>query len=262
MIKIACQAIVYGNMNLFDDLENILQSMGDIGYDGAELGARFLDTDEPEYYLEQLQKNHLELPAIHVGGDFLDRDSVEYQLEEIGGTIAFARKLGCKYIYLSGAYREGKTDGDYLHEARLYSEIGKRCAGAGLTLCYHNHDWEIRDGQRGIELLLAYVEPEYMKLVPDVGWAAVAGADPVEFLTRHADRVEALHFKDFAHAGVPRAFTELGTGIVDFRAIYDWIGNREGDFWITAEQDETVRTPQESAKMNYDYIYGLRRERG
>ena len=258
MIKIACQAIVYGNMNLFDDLENILQSMGEIGYDGAELGARFLDTDEPEYYIEQLEKNHLALPAIHVGGDFLDRDSVEWQLEEIGETIQFAQKLGCRYIYLSGAYREGKTDDDYLHEAQLYNEIGRRCAQAGLTLCYHNHDWEFRNDGHGMELLLANVDAEVMKLVPDVGWIAVAGADPVDFLTRHADRVEALHFKDFAHDGLPRAFTELGTGIVDFRAIYDWIGPRQGDFWITAEQDETARTPAESAKMNYEYINSMR----
>ncbi|MCL2299972.1 MAG: sugar phosphate isomerase/epimerase, partial [Firmicutes bacterium] len=168
MIKIACQAIVYGNMNLFDDLENILQSMGGIGYDGAEIGSRFLDTDEPEYYAEQLAKNHLALPAIHVGGDFLDRDSVAFQLEEIGETIQFAKKLGCRYIYLSGSYREGKEDADYLHEARLYSEIGKRCLAEGLALCYHNHDWEFKNGGRGMDLLLDNVDPALMKLVPDV----------------------------------------------------------------------------------------------
>jgi len=257
MIKIACQGIVYGNMNLFDDVENILGSMAGIGYAGAELGARFLDTDEPEYYIELLEKNGLALPAIHVGGDFLDRDSVQWQLEEIGETIAFAQKLGCRYIYLSGAWREGKADGDYLHEAQLYSEIGRRCLEAGLTLCYHNHDWEFQNASRGMELLLDNIPAQYMKLVPDVGWIAVAGADPVEFLQRHAGRVEALHFKDFKNREIPRAFTELGTGIVDFKAVYGWIGPRQGDFWITAEQDETALTPEESARLNYEYISGL-----
>jgi len=257
MIKIACQAIVYGNMNLFDDIENILGSMGGIGYDGAELGARFLDTDEPDYYIDLLEKSRLELPAIHVGGDFLDRDSVAYQLEEIGETIQFAKKLGCRYIYLSGAYREGKTDEDYLHEAQLYTEIGRRCAEAGLVLCYHNHDWEFADAGRGMELLLANVPAECMKLVPDVGWIAVAGMDPAAFVEQHQDRVEAIHFKDFAHDGTPRAFTELGTGITDFKAVFACVKDRPGEFWITAEQDETDRTPAESAQMNYEYIRGL-----
>ena len=258
MIKIACQAIVYGNVNLIGGLEDILQSMGDIGYDGAELGARFLDTDEPEYYIEQLEKNNLALPAIHVGGNFLDRASVARQLEEIGETIAFAQKLGCRYIYLSGACREGKIDEDYLHEARLYGEIGKRCAEAGLTLCYHNHDWEFMNNARGMRLLLDNVPAELMKLVPDVGWIAVTGADPAAFVKAQGDRIAALHFKDFAHTGTPRAFTELGTGITDFKAVFGLVKDRPGEFWITAEQDETARAPAESAAMNLAYIRGLK----
>jgi len=257
MIKIACQAIVYGNKNIAVGIESILQSMGGIGYDGAELGARFLDRGKPEYYAGLLEKNRLALPAIHVGGDFLDRDSVAAQLEDIGETISFAKKLGCRYIYLSGACREGKTDGDYLHEAQLYSEIGKRCTAESLTLCYHNHDWEFTADARGMELLLNNVPAEYMKLVPDVGWITVAGADPAAFIKKYGDRVEALHFKDFAHDGTPRAFTELGTGITDFKAVFGLVKDRPGEFWITAEQDETSRGPAESAAMNFAFIKSL-----
>ena len=250
MIKIACQAIVYGNPFIRDNMEAILRGIAEIGYDGAEIGARHFDLDRPAYYIDLLERNGLELPAIHVGGDFLNRDSVAQQLEGIGRTVRFARRLGCAYIYLSGACREGKTDADYLHEARTYGEIGRQCAAEGLTLCYHNHDWEFRDNARGMALLLGNTD---MKLVPDVGWITVAGADPVRFIKEHADRIAALHFKDFRSRNVPREFTELGTGIVDFAAVYD--GFKSG--WITAEQDETSRPPQESAKINYDYIRGL-----
>ncbi|MCL2495204.1 MAG: sugar phosphate isomerase/epimerase [Oscillospiraceae bacterium] len=257
MIKIACQGIVYGNMNLFDDIENILGSMAEIGYDGAELGGRFLDPDEPDFYAALLESAGLALPAIHVGGDFLDRDSVDSQLEEIGETIELARQLGCRYIYLSGDYREGKADEDYLHEAQLYSEIGAQCAEAGLVLCYHNHDWEIANDFHGLNLLLDNIDADLMKLVPDIGWIKVAGADPVAFMEKHGDRVEALHFKDFKHDGTPRAFTELGTGITDFRAVFGFVKDRPGEFWITAEQDETDKTPAESAAMNYRFIRDL-----
>ena len=255
MIKIACQAIVYGNPNIKKNIKRILKNIAEIGYDGAEIGARHFDLDKPEYYAELLERNHLELPAIHVGGDFLNRGSVKEQLEGIARTIRFARQLGCNYIYLSGAYAEGKTDEDYLHEASTYEEIGRRCVEAGLTLCYHNHDWEFESEQRGMDLLLDHVSPDLMRLVPDVGWIAVAGADSMEFLHRHANRIEALHFKDFKHNQKPRAFTELGTGIVDFKAIYDWA--REKNLWITAEQDETSLAPEESASINYRYLRGL-----
>jgi len=256
MMKIACQAIVYGNDHIKHNIERIVQNMAEIGYDGAEIGARHFDLDRPEYYVDLLQRHGIELPAIHVGGDFLNRDSVAQQLESIDRTIGFAQQLGCRYLYLSGAYTPDKTNEDYIHEAGTYTEIGRRCTEAGLVLCYHNHDWEFCDNARGMELLLANVPEQYMKLVPDVGWIAVAGADPAAFVTAHAARVEALHFKDFLHNGTPRAFTELGTGIVNFRAVMDCVKARHA-LWITAEQDETARRPEESAAINHALIRGV-----
>jgi len=257
MIKIACQTIVYGNSVIKDNIEGILRNIAEIGYDGVEIGARHFYLDRPGYYAELLEKHRLELPAIHVGGDFLNRESVAEQLEGIARTIQFARGLGCGYIYLSGACRKGKTDADYLHEARTYEEIGRRCAAEGLTLCYHNHDWEIANNLHGLALLLNNVSGQYMRLAPDVGWIAVAGADPLEFLKNHEARIEALHFKDFRNRATPRTFTELGTGIVDFKAVYDYFKAKRDVLWITAEQDEATNTPQESAKANYAYIRAL-----
>ena len=257
MIKIACQTIVYGNPVIKDSIESILQNIAEIGYDGVEIGARHFYQDKPEYYIDLLAKNNLEIPAIHVGGDFSNRDSVSEQIEGIGKTILFAKKLGCKYLYLSGAYADGKTDGDYLHEAKIYEEIGRRCVSEGLTLCYHNHDWEIMNGLHGMRLLLDNVDSRYMKLVPDVGWITVAGADPVAFLKDHEGRIAALHFKDFKSCNVPREFTEIGSGMVNFKTVYDCFGDKRPALWITAEQDEATNTPQESAAINYTYIRGL-----
>ena len=257
MVKIACQTIVYGNEHIKTDIENILQNVAENGYDGVEIGARHFDQDKPDYYISLLAKNHLELPAIHIAGDFLNMYSLAELMDGIKKTIPFAKKLGCSYLYLSGVYKKNKTDEDYLHEARTYEEIGRCCAEEGLTLCYHNHDWEITNNLHGLKLLLNHVNGQYMKLVPDVGWIAVAGADAVEFLKNHETGIEALHFKDFKNYDTPRRFTELGTGIVDFKAVYDYLKNKRDVLWITAEQDEATSTPQESVKANYAYIRGL-----
>lgn len=254
MAKIACQTIIYGNPTIKENIESILANIAEIGYMGVEIGARHFYMDKPDYYLDLLKKYKLEFPAIHVGGDFLNRDSVNEQLVNIEKTAKFAQKVGAKYVYLSGAYKDGKTTEDYQHEAKLYREIGKRCTDAGLTMCYHNHDWEMKDSMKGMNILLNEISCEYMKLVPDVGWLVIAGIDPVKFLKDNLDRIEALHFKDFKGPGM---FTELGTGIVDFKVIYDYFKSQKNDFWITAEQDVSAKTPSESARDNFLYFNSL-----
>jgi sugar phosphate isomerase/epimerase len=131
------------------------------------------------------------------------------------------------------------------------------CASQGLVLCYHNHDWEFyKDGSEGMKTLLEKVPEELMKLVPDVGWLKIAEIDPVQFLKDHINRIEALHFKDFK---APRQFTELGTGIVPFAEIYNYAAGLGRDWWITAEQDQTTLEPAEAARINFEYIAGLKK---
>lgn len=252
--QIACQTIVYGNPVIKDTIETILENVKGNGYDGVEIGARHFYMDRPAFYAELLQRLNLALPALHIGGDFLNRDSVRQQLESIGKTIEFAKALGVPSMYLSGAYAKGKTRDDYRHEAKVYTQIGNLCNDAGLTLCYHNHDWEFRDNMTGMNILLDEVPRDAMRLVPDVGWVHMGGRDPVQFLSDNWDRVAALHFKDFKG---PRQFTELGTGLVDFEAVWAFAAEKGKDMWITAEQDEYTGSPERSSLRNCRYIQWL-----
>jgi sugar phosphate isomerase/epimerase len=257
MIKIACQTIVFGNPAIKDNLAAIAETVKNIGYDGMEIGARHLYQDKPEYYRELFTRLNLKLAALHVGGDFLDRNSVKQQLDNMKDTIAFGKKLGCPYIFLSGNFKEGKTQDNYVTEAESYREIGKACNDEGLKLCYHNHSWEFINDGEGMKVLLEEIPAELMKLVPDVGWLEVAGVASLQFLKDNISRVEALHFKDFKSKTVPWEFTELGTGITPFSDIYKYIAGLNRDWWITAEQDQTKLEPKEAARINYEYIAGL-----
>lgn len=254
MFHIACQTIVYGNPVIKTEYARILKNIAQNGYEGVETGARHFYMDRPAYYQELLAENKLKMAAIHVGGDFLNPDSVQSQLDSIQETVQFAKRLNCPALYLSGCYRENKTDEDYLREAKAYTRIGQMCLDGGLVLCYHNHDWEIKDQLRGMKLLLDSIDPSLMKLVPDVGWVTVGGADAVEFLREHLDRVHALHFKDFT---VDRSFTELGTGIVPFGRVHQFMKEHKDGLWISAEQDQATHTPEESSRINHDYIANL-----
>lgn len=255
MVKIACQTIVFGNPVIKDTIADILKTVAEIGYDGVEVGIRHFYMDRPEYYQELLEKNRLLLPAVHMGGDFLDQDSVKTQLENFEQTVQFAQKIGCQYIYLSGAHQPNKSVQNYKDEAAIYNNMGKRCREAGLTLCYHNHDWEMLNQQAGIRILLEETDPEYFHLVPDIGWMTVANTDPVAFIGKYIDRVEALHFKEFKAI---RQFSELGTGMVDFKGVYDLFSKQRDNFWISAEQDSTELGGPESARRNFRFIDDLR----
>jgi sugar phosphate isomerase/epimerase len=254
MIKIACQTIVFGNPLIKDHIAEIAAEVKKIGYDGAEIGARHFYQEKSGYYQELFKKIDLKLIALHVGGDFLNKNSVREQLDNVKNIITFARALGCPYLYLSGTFREGKNQEDYITETESYRKIGKMCNDQGIIFCYHNHNWEFFNNGEGMKILLDRIPPELMKLVPDVGWLEVAGISALGFLKENINRIEAVHFKDFKN---PKQFTELGTGIVPFKEIYSYLVNVNRDWWISAEQDQTILEPKEAARLNYEYIAGL-----
>lgn len=256
MYKYGCQAILWGDEK-DTDLPKVFREIGEAGFDAVEIGARYLDTEKKGYYLDLLAEAGLSLAAVHIGGNFLDAGSVNAQLKAVPHTAALAAGLGASHIFISGVYVENKTAAQYGAEARVLRELGKAVRDQGVGFCYHNHDWEIRDGLAGLRILLEEVDASVMQLVPDVGWITMGGEDPVAFVRRYYERIGAVHFKEFTENG---AFAELGGGIVDFRGVYAALRDKE-DLWLIAEQDTTTRTPLKSAKINMAYLRSLEGER-
>ena len=253
MYKIACQTIVFGD-HIKENIETILPTVKKMGYDGVEIGVRHLDKENPGYSRDLLKKNELELLAIHVGGNFLEPDSVQKQIDQFEDTLRFACELGIHYIFISGFHKKGKTEEDYKEEAAVYNRLGKMCHDKGVKLCFHNHDWEIWNDEMGFRTLMANTDPEYFRLVPDVGWVTRGGSDPVKFLSEFKDRIEVLHFKEFT---AENSFTELGQGVVKFEEVLKAFGDLKNPLWLVAEQDKTTKGAEVSAQENYTYIAGI-----
>ena len=261
MIKIGCQTIVFGNPTIKDNLAKYAEIVKKTGYDGVEIGSRHFDQSKPEYYKDVFTKLDLNLIALHIGGDFLNKDSVKDQIDNMKKTIQFGKALGCHYIFTSGIYKDGKTVDEYLTEAGYLREIGKVCNDEGLVFCYHNHSWEFFNGGIGMKTLLSNVPATLMKLVPDIGWLERSGVSAIKFLKENIDRVEVLHFKDYAtYDGPPVGYIEtpeLGTGIVPFNEVYSYVTGLGRDWWIIAEQDETKIDPKDAVRINYEFIKKL-----
>ncbi|MCZ7447037.1 sugar phosphate isomerase/epimerase [Agrobacterium rhizogenes] len=132
-------------------------------------------------------------------------------------------------------------------DAAGWTAFGKELGGyadklstAGLSMAYHNHDFEMVkfDGKTALELLLDAAGPKLQAEV-DVAWVARSGNDPAAFLGTLKGRVFAIHAKDNAPAGTgenERGFATLGTGVLDWKAILP-AAKQAGVKWFILEHD-------------------------
>jgi sugar phosphate isomerase/epimerase len=95
----------------------------------------------------------------------------------------------------------------------------------GIGFAYHNHDVELLpvEGVVTLDYLMSRTDPDLVKMELDLGWLALAGADPAEYVRRYSGRVIACHMKDYA-AWIPsddpvRKLVEPGAGSIDFAAV-------------------------------------------
>ena len=121
--------------------------------------------------------------------------------------------------------------------------IGARLSAFGIRFHYHNHDaeWRVFDGRPGFDWLLDAARPGNLLCEPDVYWIQVGGGDPARFLREQGRRVRLVHLKDEK---------EIGTGPVDFEAVFkaiDEVGTVE---WCVVEVEHYNHAPRESVRRS------------
>lgn len=251
-MKICCQTITFGNERHRKDLGDIVKAVAEAGYQGIETGFFRLEAAETEKIRNLMAHHSLSLTAIHIGGNFYDTEFVKKMIESIGDVINFAHFFSCDNIFVSGG--APKENEDYLTAAQNLEKLGAKIKSEGVTLSYHNHDWEIKDNLHGLYTIYDNTSPESLSFVPDIGWVTHGGADPVEVVKKLGTRVSEVHFKEFTSDG---SFTELGKGIVNFRGVYEILKDR--DIWFIAEQDVSTIGAETSIAENYRFIKNLER---
>lgn len=192
---------------------------------------------------------------------------------DMQGVIAYHQAIGCRYIavpYLDEAHRPGAAG--FARALREMNRFGAMCREKGLTLLYHNHDFEfIRlSGQYGLDFLYDALAPEVMQTEIDVCWVKYAGEDPADYIRRYQGRCPVVHLKDYtgtkgeaspyALIGDAKSrreaghrafeFKPVGYGCQDIKAILE-AAIASGAEWFVVEQDEAVGcTPLEAARMS------------
>ena len=248
--QVSMQLIIFGERNE-GDIAGVLKDVQAAGFAAFEAGNLFASYGE-ENVRGILQETGLTVSGAHYGyGTFADTADLQKQ-------IAYAQAIGLKRLMCSGV-AENSTEG-YKQSAAVFNEAGRRLADAGLSFNYHNHDWEFNDlgGVTGMDILAAETDPALVKFNIDVFWLYYAGQAPAAFIAKHADRTGYFHFKDGRKirplVGKPHPeFLELGRGEVDLKAAYTAAVQASAE-WIVYEQDNTQKTPLESATISRDYL--------
>ncbi len=138
----------------------------------------------------------------------------------------------------------------YKGYAATLSKCAEKAKSAGITVCYHNHDFEFQelDGELPMNILLSETDPEMVKIELDLYWITRAGLDPIQFFKDNSGRVPMWHVKDIANTP-ERGFAEVGTGTIDFKAIFAE-KKTSGMKHFFVEQDQSAN-PLKSIELSY-----------
>ncbi len=180
--------------------------------------------------------------------------------------IADAHTLGLQYM-LSTTHSEWEKSLDgWKRTGDFFNHLGQMCRDAGLQFAYHNHNFEFRvyDGVKAYDELLRSSDKNLVKMELDCFWITFAGQSPVDYLHKHPDRFAMLHIKDLKPGFKPTTdgfkgnpFTEVGTGTIDWKAIFE-AARPAGIQHYYVEQDMWDRPSLESARMSIDYLKKLK----
>ncbi len=247
---------------LESDFYGTLKAVKEMGYDGVEFAG--LGHKDPLEVKKILEEIGLKCMSSHAPTDEMEKP----------GAFARYKALGCDYVVIPWM-SYGSQNQRLKENLELIYRLSEEANKEGLTMLYHNHDFEFKkvDGKCVLDIIYDTVPENLLKTQLDTCWVNFASFSPVEYLNKYAGRSPLVHIKDYWEAegntGVPYdligksredrenegfIFKPVGHGIQDVPAILE-ASKAAGAQWIVVEQDESPERPAlECAKMSIEYL--------
>jgi sugar phosphate isomerase/epimerase len=169
--------------------------------------------------------------------------------------IQGAQALNQKYI--TWAWLDPKSRGldSFRLVAQRLNSIGAQTAKAGLSVAYHNHDFEFiphEGGAIGYDIILRETDPELVKLQLDLFWVAHSSQrTPHELFKLQPGRFVMWHVKDMDSQ---KRYTELGNGSIDFTRIMPDAQLAGLEEYFVEQGDNFAVSPMKSIETSARYV--------
>lgn len=230
------------------DFEGTLARIAQIGYTEVEFAGYFDHT--PQQVREILRRHHLSAPGAHIGIEPLEGDWAR--------AVADARTIGHKYLIVASIDdSRRRTVDDWRRIGDLFNRAGEASAREGVTLAYHNHEYEFRpvEGRLPLEVLLESTDPRWLKIEMDLYWIRKGGQDALAWFQRWPGRFPLVHVKDMTAEG---RMVDVGAGAIDWAAIF--AHRRQAGiqhYLVEHDMDEPGGDPIATITNSYRYLSRL-----
>jgi inosose dehydratase len=271
----------YSGFPWSENVEEAITMAAKYGFHGVEPFRNHVTkyVNDPQALKAKFDEAGISMATCSNGGpgmmtDFIDPANTAQTIED---HFAFARDFltvfDCKHFKFNMGRRpdEPTTDEQLQTMAETLNDLGKRTADIGIMIAPHPHIWSPLERKNEVERMFELTDPEYVSITADTAHLTLGGISPVDIVQHHFDRVEALHFKDTEpkyrgytgptptreeHQEV-NLYKVMGTGGVDFPAIYETLTSRGFDGWVTMDFDpprEWEGTIDEQMSANKTYL--------
>lgn len=257
------------------DFVGTLRKVKSLGYDGVEFAGLY--DNKPSDVAKILKDIGLIPLSAHV--PFIDL------IADPKGVISAYAEIGCQYIAIPYLTPEYRPNAEKFNEVIEGAEIiGKMTNDLGLTLLYHNHDFEFEkiEGKYALDVLYDSVSEKLLKTQIDTCWVNVGGENPSDYIRKYSGRSPIVHLKDYVMPGKKPEkmyeligleddedrksseaeafeFRPLGHGVQNFVEILKAC-REAGTLWVVVEQDAPSmgKTSLECAQISIQYLKNLK----
>jgi inosose dehydratase len=261
----------------------VLDDIASLGYAGTEGYGDY--RDDPDTFKHELVSRGLEVATVYASGAFYDPARAADAVTSAIDAATFVRRMGGDVLCVATGGTEARRRTPGLHPdghrpdgldaegwrtlANSLTRVGERCLELGVMAAFHNHVGTFVETRDELDTLMRITDPVILFLAPDTGHLYYGGADAVAVYRDYGPRIRYNHLKDVNAAAIEHArrehldqracmdiggFAELGEGCLDFDAILSFLGAAHYGGWLMVEQDKSLKTPRESARISREFL--------
>ena len=242
------------------DVKGTMRKVSDIGYKELEAysysdGKIF---DLPYGDFNAMAKDlGMRIVSGHYGTGQIDPDTKGTLSNGWEVAVEDAKAAGQDYMVIAWLHpEERKSIDDYKRVCGLINKGNEVCRTKGITLAYHNHEFEFSplDGEVPYEVMLQELDASVL-LELDLYWSTFSGVSATELFKKYPGRFPLWHVKDMDKTDRTHN-TDVGTGSIDFPAIFG-AAEAAGMKHFFLEQEWFAGPQIESITNGYKYLSGI-----